>query len=209
MRLGIFGGTFDPVHIGHLIVAQDAWAALGLDQVVFVPAAVPPHKRGRVQATPEQRLEMLRAATAGDPRFATSDIELRRAGPSYTVDTLRELRERDPTGVLFLLLGVDQFREFHTWREPDEIARLATIVVMSRGGAEPPELPREFAYQWLPVTRVDISATEIRRRLAAGEPVKYLVPPAVEEMIRREGLYGVERGWAWPTGSAGSGSGLR
>src|SRR5690606_28888495 len=94
VKLGIFGGTFDPVHIGHLIVAQDAWAALGLDQVVFVPAAVPPHKRGRVRATPEQRLEMLRAATAGDPRFTTSDIELRRAGPSYTVDTLRELRER-------------------------------------------------------------------------------------------------------------------
>ncbi|HEX6939874.1 MAG TPA: nicotinate-nucleotide adenylyltransferase [Longimicrobiales bacterium] len=189
MNIGIFGGTFDPVHTGHLIVAQDAWSALGLDRVLFIPAAVPPHKRGRVAASPELRLEMLRAATAGDPRFATSDLELRRSGPSYTVDTLRELRERDPSGALFLLLGADQFREFHTWREPGEITRLATLVVLSRGGTEAPPPPLDLPYRRLTVTRVDISATEIRRRVAAGQPVRYLVPAAVEEIIRREGLY--------------------
>lgn len=190
MKLGIFGGTFDPVHIGHLIVAQDAWAALGLDRVVFIPAAVPPHKRGRVAAAPELRLEMLRAATAGDARFEVSELELRRPGPSYTVDTLCELRERDPGGALFLLLGVDQFREFHTWREPERIARLANLVVLSRGGAEAARPPIDVPYRWLPVTRVDLSATEIRRRSGAGEPIRYLVPEAVERIIERERPYG-------------------
>lgn len=194
MKLGIFGGTFDPVHIGHLIVAQDAYEALGLDRVVFVPAAVPPHKRGRVTATPEQRLAMLRAATEGDPRVTTSDIELRRPGPSYTVDTLREFHERDPEGALYLLLGVDQFREFHTWHEPDEIARLARIVVLARGGADPQSMPRHYPHEWIGVTRIDISATEIRRRIAAGASVRYLVPAAVEEIIRRERLYGSGEG---------------
>ncbi|HEX7118250.1 MAG TPA: nicotinate-nucleotide adenylyltransferase [Longimicrobiales bacterium] len=190
MKLGIFGGTFDPVHLGHLIAAQDAWAALELDRVVFIPAAVPPHKRGRVTAAPQLRLEMLRAATAGDPRFEVSDLELRRPGPSYTVDTLLELRERDPTGALFLLLGVDQFREFHTWRGPEEIARLADLVVLARDGAAASSLPTHFPHRWVAVTRVDISATEIRRRIAARLPVRYLVPAAVEEIIRRERLYG-------------------
>ncbi len=133
---------------------------------------------------------MLRAATVEDPRFEVSDLELRRPGPSYTVDTLRELRERDPEGALFLLMGVDQFREFHTWREPERIARLATLVVLSRGGVEATPSPIDVAHRWLAVTRVDISATEIRHRLAAGEPVRYLVPAAVEAVIRRERLYG-------------------
>lgn len=190
MRTGIFGGTFDPVHVGHLIVAQDAWAALGLDRILFIPAAVPPHKRGRVVATPEQRLKMLRAATAGDPRFAVSDVELERPGPSYTVDTLAELHERDPEGALFLLLGVDQFRDFHTWREPERITRLARLVVLSRGGVEAAAPPFEIPHQHLTVTRIDVSATEIRRRVAAGEPIRYLVPEAVEHIIRRDGLYG-------------------
>ncbi len=187
MKTGIFGGTFDPVHIGHLIVAQDAWAALGLDRVLFIPAAVPPHKRGRVIASPEQRLEMLRAATADDPRFEVSDIELRRPGPSYTADTVRALREQDPEDELFLLLGIDQYREFHTWREPEVIARLARLVVLSRGGEE--ATPTDPAHLVLDVTRIDISATEIRRRAAAGEPVRYLVPGEVEGIMRREGVY--------------------
>lgn len=188
MRQGIFGGTFDPPHLGHLVVAQDAWSALGLDRVVFIPAAVPPHKRGRITPA-ELRLEMLRAATAGDERFEVSDLELRRPGPSYTVDTLRELRERDPTCALFLLLGADQFIEFHTWREAEEIARLATLVVLSRGGLDTGSPRIAVPHRVLPVTRIDISATEIRRRVQAGEPIRYLVPRGVEEIVEREGLY--------------------
>lgn len=190
MRIGVLGGTFDPPHTGHLIVAQDAWAALGLERVLFIPAAVPPHKRGRVVAPAAARHAMLAAATADDPRFGVCDIELRRAGPSYTVDTLRELRAKDPDGSLFFLMGADQFREFHTWREPHEIARLAEVVVLSRAGDGAVVSGADIPVRRLAVTRIDISATEIRRRVAAGEPIRYLVPPAVEAIIRREGLYG-------------------
>ncbi len=189
MRLGIFGGTFDPPHLGHLIVAQDACSALRLDGVLFVLAASPPHKQGRAHTPAAVRLEMLDAATAGDPRLRTSDVELRRDGPSYTVDTLRQLAADNPAAELFLLIGADQAREFGTWREPDEIARLATVVALSREGeAAPPEPDRPWM-RWLPVTRIDISATDIRRRVAAGEPIRYLVPSAVDTIIRREGLY--------------------
>lgn len=188
VRIGVFGGTFDPPHIGHLIVAQDAWSALELDRVLFVPAASPPHKTGSRITPAALRLEMLRAALAGDPRFEAEDLELRRAGPSYTVDTLRELRARYPAASLFFLLGSDQFRELHTWREPDEIARLARLVVLSRGGSE--EDGRvEFPHQRLRVTRIDLSATEVRARVAAGEPIRYLVPEGVAAVIEREGLY--------------------
>lgn len=189
MRIGVFGGTFDPPHLGHLVVAQDAWAHLGLDRVVFIPAAIPPHKRHRVTTPAEIRLEMLRAAIGDDARFEVSEIELRRPGPSYTVDTLRELRERDRDGALFFLLGADQFRTFHTWRGPDEIASLATLVALSREGDEPFSAGISVPHRTLRVTRIDISSTEIRRRVHAGEPIRYLVPPAVEAVIRREGLY--------------------
>lgn len=188
LRLGLLGGTFDPPHLGHLLIASDACDALALDRVVFIPAAAPPHKPGRVQGTPEQRLAMVRAAISGDPRFAADDMELRRAGPSYTVDTLRALRERHPGAELFFLVGVDQLRELHSWKDPDEVARLATLAVVAREGREvPPETP----YPVLPVqvTRVDVSSTLVRRRVAEGRPIRYLVPEAVREMIEREGLY--------------------
>lgn len=185
----MFGGTFDPPHIGHLIVAQDALAALELDRVVFMPAAVPPHKRGRQVTPAETRLKLLRAATADDPRFEVSTLELRRAGPSYTVDTLRELRERDPEGALFFLMGADQFRLFHSWRAPDEIARLAELAILTREGQERFEPAVDVPHRWLSVTRIDVSATELRRRVAAGLPIRYLVPRAVEELILAEGLY--------------------
>lgn len=186
MRLGVFGGTFDPPHTGHLIVAQDAWSALGLDRVIFVPAAEPPHKVGMPITPGPIRLELVRAAVGGDERFEVSDLELRRAGPSYTVDTLRALRAGDPPPELFLLIGADQVREFDNWRAPDEILRLATVVGFMRGGEAPVARP---GIRWIRVTRIDLSATEIRRRVAAGEPIRYLVPPAVEAIIRREGLY--------------------
>ena len=191
MRLGVLGGTFDPPHVGHLIVASDVCAALGLDRLLFVPAAAPPHKRGRVCAPAALRLEMVRAATAGDARFEVDDLELRREGESYSADTLRQLAAREPDAQLFFVIGVDQLREFASWREPDVVARLATLVVVSRAGEDAADAG-EVAFPVLPVqvTRIDLSATEIRSRVQDGEPIRYLVPDAVREIIEREGLYG-------------------
>ena len=197
MRVGILGGTFDPPHVGHLAVAQDAWSRIPLDRVLFVPAAVPPHKVGAVSTPAELRLEMVRAAIAGNDRFEASDIELSRSGPSYTVDTLRELTKRQPAAELFLLLGADQFRELATWRDPAAISRLATLVLIPRGeedstaalAAARDALPEDARVTALEATRIDVSSTEIRRRRAGGEPIRYLVPDDVLRVIEREGLY--------------------
>lgn len=188
MRTGVFGGTFDPPHLGHLVAASDACGALGLDRVLFVPSAHPPHKRGRVRTPAETRLEMVRAAIAGDPRFAADPRELGRPGPSYTVDTLRELRREAPDDELFLLLGADALRDLPTWREPAGVAALARLVVLHRAGEGAPE---DAPYPALPVavTRVDVSATEVRRRAGAGETIRYLVPDPVRAIVEREGLY--------------------
>jgi len=187
-RLGVFGGTFDPPHHGHLIAASDAYAALRLDRLLLVPAADPPHKKGKVFASAEQRLRMLCAAVEGDPRFEVVDFELRREGPSYTVDTLRELRGLEPDAELVFLLGIDQFRALESWREPQTVAALARFGVLSRDG-ESPDPSGRFAAEHVPVTRVDVSATEIRRRAAAGESIRYLVPEAVRKIVEEEGLY--------------------
>lgn len=197
MRVGILGGTFDPPHVGHLAVAQDAWSRIPLDRVLFVPAAVPPHKVGAVSTPAELRLEMVRAAIAGNDRFEASDIELGRSGPSYTVDTLRELTKRQPAAELFLLLGADQFRELATWRDPAAISRLATLVLIPRGEGDSTAaltaardaLPEDARVTALEATRIDVSSTAIRRRRAGGEPIRYLVPDDVLRVIEREGLY--------------------
>lgn len=195
MRLGLFGGTFDPPHIGHLIVAQDALDALRLDRLVFVPAALPPHKR-RARITDAQfRLDMVRAAIDADDRFVVDDIELRRAGPSYTADTVRAYREMHPDAGIFLLLGADQYAEFDTWREPEIIRRLATLAVLGRSGVSgnddngEGEGDGDGGVVRVAVTRIDLSSTDIRRRVSAGEPIRYLVPPAVERLIRERSLY--------------------
>jgi nicotinate-nucleotide adenylyltransferase len=188
VRLGIFGGTFDPPHLGHLVAASDAAQVLGLDRVLWVPAAVHPFKRERVAAPPQARLEMVRAAVAGDERFEACDLELRRPGPSYTVATLRELHARHPGAELFFLTGADNLRELPQWREPDEVVRLARLVVVSRRGeGVPAGLP--YPAVAVPVTRVDVSSTELRRRVAAGQTTRYLVPEPVRAVIDRLGLY--------------------
>jgi nicotinate-nucleotide adenylyltransferase len=141
-----------------------------------------------VLATAVQRLEMVRAAVEGDPRFGVDDLELRRSGPSYTVDTLRELRARDPEATLYFVTGADNLADLPGWRSPDEILRLARLAVVTRAGDGVPAgagIPAEV----VTVTRVDVSATEIRRRVAAGETIRYLVPEAVRACIAREGLY--------------------
>ncbi|MGQ0560354.1 MAG: nicotinate-nucleotide adenylyltransferase [Gemmatimonadota bacterium] len=189
MNIGIFGGTFDPPHAGHLIAAQDACAALSLDRLIFVPAAQPPHKQHGAISPADVRLAMLRAAVADDPLFEVSTVELERTGPSYMVDTLRALARLFPGDALHLLIGVDQVREFSSWREPQAILRLARVVMLARTGTEAPGPEAGFVRQTVAVTRVDISSTLIRARIAAGEPIRYLVPDAVAEIIASEGLY--------------------
>jgi nicotinate-nucleotide adenylyltransferase len=189
VKVGVFGGTFDPPHVGHLVVAQEVHFRLGLDRVLWVPAAVPPHKRDQAITPGDVRFEMVRAAIAGDDRFEASDVEVRRGGASYTVDTLRQLTADRPEDELFLILGADQLAELDTWREPDEVARLATIVGFARAGEAPPDLKRARIVR---VPRVDVSSTEVRRRVGAGEPIGYLVPGGVEAVIRREALYGYD-----------------
>jgi nicotinate-nucleotide adenylyltransferase len=186
MRIGVFGGTFDPPHMGHLVVAQEVHHRLGLDRLLWVPAAVPPHKRGQRITPAALRLEMTRATIADDDRFELCDLEINRQGPSYTVDTLRALRAGSPDDETFLILGADQLTELATWREPDEVRRLATIVGFARAGESPPTVDGVLI---VPVPRIDLSSTDVRRRIAAHEPVTYLVPASVERAIRRHGLY--------------------
>lgn len=189
MRVGVFGGSFDPPHLGHAIVAQYARERLALDRVRFVPARRPPHKRDRLLAPGEVRAEMVCAMIAGDPAFEVDELELEREGPSYTIDTVRALAERDPDDGLVLLVGADQFAEFHTWREPADIARLAEIAVLARAGGAFEEPAVEVPHARVQVPRIDISSSEIRARVAAGRTVRYLVVEPVLEIMEREGLY--------------------
>jgi nicotinate-nucleotide adenylyltransferase len=192
-RIGIFGGTFDPPHLGHVTVAGDVADALALDRVLWVPARVSPHKLGRGVTSPEARLAMVRAAAAEDPRFQVSEVELERPGPSYTVDTLRDLRARWPGAEIYLILGADQLRVFASWRGPEEILRLATLALMDREGEDAsglaPGLPGMERAVHVPVTRVDVSATRVREAVAAGEDVSAMVPAGVWAVIDGEGLY--------------------
>jgi nicotinate-nucleotide adenylyltransferase len=194
-RLGVLGGTFDPFHNGHLGAAEAAMVCAGLRRVIFVPAAQPPHRPPAV-APAEQRMEMCRLATAGDERFAVSDIELNRSGPSYTVDTLVELRRLHPDGELFIVLGWDAARLFPTWRRPDEVRALASIVVVGRPGSDAPReadlkpvgLEGKGVVLCLRPTP-DVSASEIRRAVAVGESITGKVPSAVEQYIAAHRLY--------------------
>ncbi|NIP77782.1 MAG: nicotinate-nucleotide adenylyltransferase [Gemmatimonadetes bacterium] len=186
-RIGVFGGTFDPPHIGHLVAAQELHDQLALDRLLLVPAAVPPHKTDRTVTPGAVRLAMLRAAVEGDARFEISELELERDGPSYTVDTLRELRRRHPEAALLLAVGADQLAELESWRDPDGIAALAELVAFRRGGQPVPETARSVRVVEVPA--VEVSSTAVRERVAAGRPVRYLVPEAVRKVIDREGLY--------------------
>lgn len=190
-RIGVFGGTFDPPHVGHLIVARDVVEALDLERLLLVPAGEPPHKPERATAPPDVRVRMLEAAVEGDARLRVSRIEVERSGPSYTVDTLRELARLHPGEELHLIIGVDQLREFSSWRQPEEVARLARLVVMAREGLDPADVAPGVgvAYETVRVTRVDLSSTSVRRRVREGRSVRYRVPEAVRRIIEDEELY--------------------
>jgi nicotinate-nucleotide adenylyltransferase len=200
VRIGLFGGTFDPPHLGHLVLAEWARSALRLDRVVFMPAGAPPHKRGRALSDPAHRLAMTRLAVRGNPAFAVSPLEMRRAGPSFTVDTLRTLGRRHPRSRLFLLMGADSLADFPTWHEPREIARLATLVVAARAAAGPAgrRAPAHDRVQrgaapgrvvMLDNPLVAISASALRARARAGRSLRYLVPDAVAAYVARHHLY--------------------
>ncbi len=186
-RVALFGGTFDPPHLAHLVIAEWAWGALRLDRVIFMPAGRPPHKLDPDLSPSATRLALTRAAVRGRPGFSVSTLESRRPGPSYTVDTLRALRRRWPRAALFLLVGSDSLQELSTWHEPKEILRLATVVVARRAGRAPRS--RWKGIRLLDNPWVDISSSLIRARVRKGIPVRYLVPGAVERAIRRRRLY--------------------
>lgn len=190
MRLGIFGGTFDPLHIGHLIVADDAAAALRLDRVHFVPAGDHPLKGGDVEAPGRLRLQMVEAATEGSERFIADGRELGREGPSYTIDTVEEIAVELPGAEIFLLVGSDILAEIHLWREARRLARRARLVVMSRAGVEAPRSPEvRIEHTRVEVTNIGISSTDVRERIRANRPFRYLVPAPVYRIIEEYCLY--------------------
>ena len=189
-RIGILGGTFDPPHIGHLIIAEQARQQLGLDKVLFIPAYVPPHKKNRATANPQQRLAMVRRAIAGSRYFAATPLEIRRRGISYTVDTLKELRCTYVRAKLFLIVGGDNFAGFRTWKSVHEILKLSSIVVYNRHTLET-STPRVRARKvfFLRGAALNISSTMIRDRVRHNESIRYLVPERVEKFIRQNEMY--------------------
>jgi len=185
--IGLLGGSVDPVHHGHLIAGRVAAESLGLDELRFVPAREQPFKLGRHVAPPADRVAMLELAIAGTPGFAIERIELERPGPSYTVDTLLALRAREPEARLTLLLGADAAAELDAWHRAAELPGLARIAMFTRPGTPVPVSPLIAAAVTVPA--VEISATEIRRRVRTGRPIRYWVPDAVAEYVARHRLY--------------------
>lgn len=199
-RIGILGGTFNPIHLGHLFVGRSAAEAFGLDAVLLAPCNVSPFKCGQPgQASAADRLEMVRLCAAEDPLFEACAIDLERGGVSYAVDTVRILRERSPGDRFFFIVGMDALRELHHWRRIEEMLALCDVVTVERPGCDAasaidlsPFAPAERERLRAGIVRgrlFDVSSSEIRRRIAEGESIRYLVCPAVEAYIRARGLY--------------------
>lgn len=212
MKIGIFGGTLNPIHFGHLRTAEEVREAFSLDKVLFVPSAFPPHKKKEDMETPQQRIEMTRIAIEGNPYFDFSDMEVKRGGFSYSVDTVDEVKKRLPEAEIYFILGVDAFFEIDSWKECRRFLSLCNFIIATRPGYEkkslgeslPLEVRSDFCYDaakgyychssghslnFLEVTLLDISSTDIRKRLKVGKSVKYLIPERVEEYIRKNNLY--------------------
>jgi len=191
-RIGVFGGTFDPVHNAHLLMAECACEELDLDLVYFVPAAIPPHKQDRLDSisSSSDRESMLALAIGGNPRFALLTWELEKGDISYTVDTLEYLQNTHRDARFFLLLGGDSIRDFHMWKSPARIADLAELVAMSRPGHElPGEAAPGVPYHLLVAPRFDLSSSDIRERVRRGASVRYRIPDSVSAYIERHALY--------------------
>jgi nicotinate-nucleotide adenylyltransferase len=188
MKIGLLGGSFDPPHNAHLAMAQAAQKQLSLDRVIFVPAGQPPHKKEVKLTDADLRIQMVRAATEHNPFFQVSDLEIKRKGPSYTIDTLSELKKKFPEGTeFFLIIGSDSLREFSTWHEWKKITQLAKLLVAPRKGAEVEKYP-PFAIK-LELDPVETSATQIRQWVGKKAPIRDWVPQAVWELIDEYGLY--------------------
>lgn len=218
-RVGVLGGTFDPVHVGHLLLAEQARDQLQLDHLLWIPAAIAPHPQLKRSTSMDHRLEMVRLATAGNPHFSVDDRELRRGGSSYTVETLGELHRAFPEVQWILLMGADSLDGFPKWRDPNRICQLAKVVVVVRGGMPPPDMgilerylpkspgtnqgnvgstdhspdvldsPDSLDEHVLSMPECEISSSDIRNRVASGRSIRYMVPAAVEAYIQSHGLY--------------------
>ena len=198
MRIGIFGGTFDPVHNAHLLLAEQSREQANLDEVWLIPAGSPPHKESTGISSGKQRREMLDFAIAGNPAFVIKDLELHRDGPSYTVETLRQLKQNHPDDEFFLIVGADSVRDLHTWREPEAILELATLIGVNRPNISLPdltELTQKFGEEaiakilWVTMPGIDISSTDLRKRIHENKSVRYMTPRAVEVYIHNNRLY--------------------
>ena len=201
-RIGLFGGTFDPIHWGHLLLADAAREALELDRVVFIPAAQPPHKSRADVSEARHRLEMVRLAVADDPAFEVSDVELRRDGPSYSADTVAHYAEQLAEGDrLFFLVGADTVAELPTWRDPKRLARMATLVAVVRPGSQLTDLSclantfdedtiESLRRHIVEMPLVDLASRDIRRRASRGQSIRYMVPPAVQAYLETHDVYG-------------------
>jgi nicotinate-nucleotide adenylyltransferase len=217
MKIGLFGGTFDPIHWGHLRSAEEVGETFGLERVYFIPASIPPHKRGQPITPAEARLEMVRLAVAKNRRFAVSTVEIERAGVSYSIDTLRQFAARlRPRDSIFFIIGLDAFREIGTWKDFAELFPLCHFIVTSRPGSKDRDplkgtgvaVKKLFCYDFkernyrhrsgtriffIELTDIAISASEIRALVRQRKSIRYLVPSVVERYIKRRGLYSGER----------------
>jgi len=185
MRIGVFGGTFNPIHLGHLLLAEAARETLALDRIVFIPTYHPPHKGAKNLLPGATRLEMVQLAVKDHPAFVASDIELQRQGTSYSIDTVKSLHAQLPQAKLFLLVGEDMLTvKWFAWQD---LKRLCTVVVAHRPGVSARR--RETGLKWLEMPQIDIASSDIRSKLKAGRSIRYLVPPSVERYIRQHQLY--------------------
>ena len=199
-KLGIFGGSFDPIHYGHLLLAETCREQCCLDRVLIVPAAVPPHKQLRAMTSARDRIEMVRLAIGGHEHLAVSTIECDRGGISYTVDTLTALAEQQPGSSLFFLMGADSLKDLPTWREPQRLCELAVPLVVRRAGSPEPDFSvirhlvtaerlDEIRAHQVEMPIIELSSTEIRQRVGAGQSIRFRTPRAVEKFIETHGLY--------------------
>lgn len=187
-KIGILGGSFDPIHFGHLLMAQSAAEALNLDRVFFIPAFRSPFKADHKLPSSESRLAMVKLAIKGNSTFATYDGELKRGGISYTVDTLKDLKAKYPQAQLFLLMGADNLKKFHLWKQPKEILKMAKLVILNRPGFDK-SYPKRWPYTKVNMPAVDISSSDIRKRLKSKQSIWYLTFTSVIQYINRHGLY--------------------
>ena len=188
-KVGIFGGTFDPIHLGHLITAQSVREIRNLEKIIFIPAFISPHKSELKTSSPEDRLNMIKLAVDDIPFFDYSDMEIKMGGVSYTVDTLRELKNKYDE--LEFIIGYDNIFTFHTWKDPDEILKLSTIIVLKRKSSHAPPFKDKFYRQavFVQTRGIEISATDIRERVKHRMPINFLVPPTIMEYIYKHKLY--------------------